>query len=270
LGINRLSIGVQILDDEALKNLNRFQKQEDVFNLMKIAPDYFENISVDLILGLPGITKHIWQNTLEKVVSWSVKHISVYFLTVYEKTPLFFRIKQDKIILLDDDELVSLYEKTVLFLKKYGFEQYEISNFAKSDFQSVHNISYWDRKPYKGFGLSASSFDGVSRFENEKNLSLYLKCFDKMNSQSSFYAAERLSKQQIALETLMLGLRQQKGVDLHHVLYLLKDFQRNNFLEKVDILVSEGLMKRMGGRLQLTLKGMFLENEVILNLLEGK
>jgi len=270
LGINRLSIGVQVLDDQVLKNLNRLQNQEDVFNLMRIAPDYFENISIDLILGLPGVTKQMWKNTLEKVISWPIKHLSVYFLTVYEKTPLYFRIKKGEIDLLDEDELVSLYEQTVLFFKKYGFEQYEISNFAKPGFRSIHNISYWDRRSYKGFGLSASSFDGQHRFINEKNLSLYLKYFDSKNAENHYPFAEKLTKGQEGLEILMLGLRQQKGVDLHHVLYLLKDFDQNSFLERVKLLESEGLMKKMGDRLQLTLRGMFLENEVILNLLMGE
>lgn len=270
LGINRLSIGVQVLDDQVLKNLNRLQNQEEVFNLMKIAPDYFENISVDLILGLPGVTNQAWENTLEKVISWPIKHLSVYFLTVYEKTPLYFRIKNNEVDLLDEDELVSLYERTVLFLKKHGFEQYEISNFAKPGFRSIHNISYWDRRPYKGFGLSASSFDGQHRFINEKNLSLYLKYFDSKNAEKPYHFAEKLTGAQVRLEVLMLGLRQQKGVDLHHVLYLFKDFDQNSFLERVKLLESEGLMKRMGDRLQLTLKGMFVENEVILNLLMGE
>ena len=263
IGINRLSIGVQVLDDKVLEKLNRYQKSQDVINLMKIAPKYFDNISIDLILGLPCVTNDIWKKTLQALALWPINHISIYFLTVYEKTKLYFRIKQGEVVLSNEEEQILLYEQTIRFLKKNGFNQYEISNFAKPGFESIHNIGYWDFLPYKGFGLSASSFDGFSRFMNYKNLSKYLnnvvvgKCFD----------FEVLTEEQQVMEVLMLGLRQTKGMDLHRMLYLLKDSSKCKFLEKINSLKSQGLIKVFGSRIQLTLKGMFVENEVILNLL---
>lgn len=263
LGINRLSIGVQVLNSKILQNLNRRQKNEDVLNVMRIAPKYFDNISVDLILGLPCVTNAVWNETLKTIALLPINHVSIYFLTVYEKTPLYFSLKKGEIVLPGEDETVLLYEKTVEFLKEHDFDQYEISNFAKSGFESVHNIGYWDFKPYKGFGLSASSFDGKSRFMNYKNLTKYLskaplgECFE----------CEVLSEDQKIMEFLMLSLRQRKGVGLRRVLYLLKDSSKNRFLEKIKCLKSEGLVRVVDDRIQLTLKGMFLENEVILDLL---
>ncbi|MFH1644047.1 MAG: radical SAM family heme chaperone HemW [bacterium] len=265
LGINRLSLGIQVLDDEVLQNLGRTQKTQDVLNLMTIASKYFDNISVDLILGLPGVNNLIWFNTLKTIASWPVNHVSVYFLTVYEKTKLYFRVKSGEIILPSEKENIFLYKKSIDFLRKHGFEQYEISNFAKSGFRSIHNIAYWDREPYKGFGLSASSFDGKRRFINYKNLPLYVK----NSSTGATFNVEDLTKEQEYLETLMLGLRQNKGVGLQHMLYLLKNSSfKNKFLENIKFLESEGLVKTDGKNIQLTLKGMFLENEVVLNLMQ--
>ncbi|MCK4651404.1 radical SAM family heme chaperone HemW [Candidatus Babeliales bacterium] len=266
LGINRLSIGVQILDEIILQKLNRIQPDQDVFNLVKIVPDYFENISVDLILGLPGTTLSKWSNTLKKIVLWPIKHISVYFLTTYDKTPLFYKVKNKDITLFDENDLISFYELTVDFLKDNGFEQYEISNFAKPGFESIHNKAYWDRKPYQGFGLSASSFDGKFRFVNEKNLLRFIKCCNQKYEKLYCYQ-EKLSKDEEFLERLMLGLRQKKGIDLHRMLYFLKGEKKNKFLNVLIDLEKRSLIHNRGGKIYLTLKGIMLENEVILKLI---
>jgi len=265
LGINRLSVGVQVLDDDILKCLKRFQKIKEVQNLMEIAPDYFSNISVDLILGLPGTTEKIWNKTLQQVVSWPIKHLSAYLLMVYDKTPLFFKLKEKELKLLNEKQIQCMYLYTVKFLKNHGFEQYEISNFAKPGFSSVHNIAYWDRNPYVGFGLAACSFDGVKRYINEKKLWQYLKCLDDQNNKKCF-SEEELDKKEVLLETLMLGLRQAKGVDLHRMLYLVSSDEREKFLNVIEVLKSQNLIQEIGGMINLTLKGMMLENEVILRL----
>ena len=265
LGINRLSIGVQILDDKVLEKLNRKQNKEDVFNLIKIAPKYFDNISVDLMLGLPDVLKKVWQNTLKEVISWPIKHISVYLLMVYEKTPLYFKVEKGELNLGEDSKIASLYEDTVNFLRDSGFEQYEISNFAKQGFESIHNKAYWDRRPYKGFGLGASSFDGSNRFVNEKNLIRYINSCNSSSDEPIFFS-EKLTKKQEILETLMLGLRQNKGMNLHSVLYFLSRGEREMFMASLEELKSQSLIKEIGGNIALTLKGMLLENEVILKL----
>lgn len=263
LGINRLSMGVQILDDKILQNLNRTQTETDVFNAINIIPEFFNNISIDLILGLPGTTKKVWEYTLNKVLDWPITHISIYLLMVYEKTPLFFKLEQNKINLLKENQIIKLYETTVSTLEKNKLFQYEISNFAKPGFESIHNKAYWDRKPYKGFGLNASSFTGSYRYKNEPCLSKYLAQKNKLNP----IFKEKLDRKQEILETLMLSLRQKKGVDLQRMLYFLKGSEKQRFLDAVESLISEKLIQKTDNNIHLSLKGMMLENEVILRLI---
>lgn len=267
-GINRLSIGVQVLDDDVLKNLNRSQTTADVLRAIDMASKFFENISIDLILGLPGITEKVWHATMQQVVTWPINHISVYFLTVYEKTPLYFKIKKGELKLFDDDKMVLLYAQTIDFLEKNNFSQYEISNFSKKGCESAHNQAYWDRKPYYGFGLGASSFDGQKRFTNFNNIESYIRSIIS-ESNLPISLTECLTNAQVVLESLMLSLRQKKGMDLHGVLYLLTGTQKITFNRNIELLKSESLLQQDGDRVFLTFKGLILENEVVLKLSEG-
>ena len=257
-GINRLSIGVQMLDEKILSSVNRQQKNDDVKKLLDLAPRYFDNISVDLILGLPGTTPELWQETLEFVASARIKHISTYFLTIYEKTPLYFKIKSGELAPLSDDLLIDLYEQTIEFLKINNFLQYEISNFAKPGYESLHNRSYWDRKSYRGFGISAASFDGKKRLVNSHNLLEYLHAAPP--------SEEILSSKEVFLEKLMLGLRQKKGIDLQRMIYFLSREEQRKIKGKVEYLKDQNLVQEKNGRISLTTRGMILENEVILRL----
>ncbi len=267
-GINRLSMGVQILDDEILKNLNRSQTTTDVLNAIEIATKFFENISIDLILGLPGITEKIWHKTMQQAVAWPINHISVYFLTVYEKTPLYFKVKKGELKLFDDEQMVSIYSQTIDFLGKNNLFQYEISNFAKEGYESVHNQAYWNRKSYYGFGLGASSFDGEKRFTNFNNIETYTRSIVS-ESKLPISFTECLTRQQVVLEMLMLSLRQKEGLDLHGVLYLLTGTQKITFNKNIELLKSESLLQQDDNRLFLSFKGIVLENEVVLKLSEG-
>lgn len=268
LGINRLSLGVQSLDDNVLLNLNRRQRVSDVLRTLRIAPKYFDNISVDFILGLPGITPKKWLETIEEAVSWPIKHISIYFLTIHEKTPLYFKVQKGDVSLWQDDDLVNLYEDTIQILEKNGINQYEISNFARPGHESLHNQAYWDRKSYKGFGVGASSFDGINRHTNNNNLMLYLK----NASESTFHlfgTIEKLTPEQSLLELLMLSLRQKKGIDLHNVVYLLSTDKKNLLMENLAFLIDAKLIEQYNTTITLTSRGMALENEVVLRLVSG-
>ncbi len=263
VGINRLSMGVQILDNNILQKLNRTQTEKHVNDALNIIPQYFDNISIDLILGLPGTTLKKWEYTLNKVLNWPITHISVYLLTVYEKTPLFFKINQKQVSLLKENLLIKLYENTVSTLEKNGLKQYEISNFAQQGFESTHNKAYWDRKPYKGFGLNSSSFDGICRYKNQPNL---LKYLSQKNKSQPFFK-EKLDRSEEILETLMLCLRQKKGLNLQRMVYSLKNSKKQKLLDEIKSLESEQLIQKTGENIHLTLKGMMLENEVILRLI---
>jgi oxygen-independent coproporphyrinogen-3 oxidase len=264
VGINRLSIGVQSLNDAVLKNLNRHQTAASVFDLLDQAAPLFDNISIDLILGLPDISPTEWQSLIEKVVTFPIKHVSVYFLTIHEDTPLYFKVNTNRISLPSDDMMVSLYHWTVDILAKHGFMQYELSNFAKEGYESRHNSVYWDRKPYKAFGLGACSFDGMMRFQNEKNLLRYLEHIEGGHDVTIF--TEQLTPAQKHIEKLMLGLRRRAGVGMEAILEDLTKEQQDQFKKKVKVLQHKKLVKKQDGRLMLTPTGLVVENEVITQL----
>lgn len=264
LGINRLSIGVQSLKDQLLKKLNRHQSAQDVYTVLDQAKDHFDNISVDFILGLPEITPQDWKELIEKAVTWPIKHISIYFLMVHEDTPLYFGVKKKTITLPCDDEIVDLYYWTVEYLAAHGFEQYEISNFAKPGYYSRHNSMYWDRKPYKGFGLGACEFDGETRLQNQKNLNKYFDGIEKGNDITIF--SEVLTSEQVYLEKVMLGLRRAQGVSYDDLLEHLSDVQQLHVKEQIAMLTQTEFIAERQGRLILTPKGLAMENDIVVKL----
>lgn len=260
IGINRLSIGVQSLKDSVLNTLNRKQSKEDVFWVIDHAHRIFDNISIDLILGLPGVSNDEWKELLRVVVDWPIKHVSIYFLTVHEETPLYFRVKKNDISLVSDDIMVDLYQWSTQFLNTYGFNQYEISNFAKGGYQSRHNTVYWERKPYKGFGLGACSFDGSSRFQNQKNLMKYLTDIEQDNEVTIF--SETLTKQQIYLERIMLGLRRIEGILLSDLFHDVSDEQKQQIQKNLLMLEQHNFLQKKQDRIVLTAAGLAVQNDI--------
>jgi oxygen-independent coproporphyrinogen-3 oxidase len=263
-GINRLSIGVQSLKDSVLKNLNRHQSAADVAYAITHAHALFENLSVDLIIGLPGVTEAEWKEVLRNVVAWPLKHVSVYFLTVHEDTPLYFKVKNQKAVLPCDDALVDLYSWSVDFLAAHGIHRYEVSNFARSGFESRHNRIYWERKPYKAFGLGACSFDGMRRFQNEKNLMKYMAAIDSDTTVTTF--SEELTREQVYLERMMLGIRQSKGIMVSELMEGLLEDQKAHVLTHIQSLKEHGFVCEDSQRLVLTPKGLSVENSIALQL----
>ncbi len=260
IGINRLSVGVQSLKDDVLRNLNRHQSAKQVFELLQEAESFIDNISIDLILGLPGVSSQEWKDLIAEVVTWPIQHMSVYFLTVHESTPLFFKVKKNAVILPPDDEVVELYWWTHDMLNYHGLVQYEISSFARAGYQSRHNTVYWERKPYKAFGLGACSFDGLARYQNEKSLMAYI---DKMhNGVNPVIFCEHLTSDQVRLENIMLGLRRTKGVLLTTILDGITAHKQQEVLDTIKRLSDDCLVKEEGGRVHLTPRGLAVENEI--------
>jgi oxygen-independent coproporphyrinogen-3 oxidase len=266
LGINRLSIGVQSLKDTVLSTLNRHQKAQDVRTLVVQAASLFPMLSVDLILGLPGVSRIEWQDTLAEVVTWPINHISIYFLTVHEETPLYFKVKTNRVTLPSDDDMVDTYHWTCNFLAQHDLQQYEISNFARANKMSKHNTTYWERKAYKGFGLGACSFDGINRLQNEKNLMRYMEGVEQGKNIIIF--AESLTSKQIHLERLMLGLRRSCGISSHELLQELSAQEQSHFLMQKEVLIAQQLLIEKDGALALTPNGLVVENEVITKLIQ--
>lgn len=269
-GINRLSIGVQSLNNTVLASLNRHQKAAQVLEVLEQTAQEFAVLSVDLILGLPGITSDEWQELIEQVVTWPIKHISVYFLTVHEDTPLYYGVRKKRIMLPADDVMIAQYYWTIEKLNAYGFEQYEISNFAKKGYQSRHNARYWKRMPYKGFGLGACSFDGASRFQNEKNLMRYMELVTKATTMHDLeplnVMSETLTSEQAWLEVLMLGIRQKEGLPWSTVAEYLAPATYTHFVDKVAEFKKLGHIDENEVSFWLTLRGKAMENEIAVQL----
>lgn len=264
-GINRISCGVQVLDDEVLQRLNRRQRICDVYKAASILPKYFNNISMDLIIGLPGVSDTTWTKTVETICAWPIQHVSIYFLTVHEKTPLYYKVTKGDLILPDENALLDQYEKTVAYVTSKKFIQYEISNFAKPGFNSIHNIGYWDRRPYKGFGIGAASFDGTRRTVNDKNLTRYLE-----NGQHGIFVPleqEALTPLQVTLERVMLSLRQVNGMLFGDMVCCIGSEREGRLLASLTELEQIGLLRIENNRVKLTLRGMILENDVVLRLI---
>lgn len=264
LGINRLSIGVQSIKDDVLQKLNRHQSAEQVREVLGFASQYFDNLSVDFILGLPNVSFKEWQELLRAAVEWPIKHMSVYFLMVHEDTPLYFGVKKKSVTLPCDDEVVDAYYWTVDFLASHGFEQYEISNFARTGYQSAHNSMYWDRKPYKAFGLGACEFDGISRSQNQKNLMVYMQSIEKGDTITAF--SETLTPEQIYLEKIMLGLRRAQGVTMDALLDGLTQQQKEYIGSRIEWLKEYNFIAEKNGTLILTPKGLAVENDIVVKL----
>lgn len=263
-GINRLSIGVQSLNDKVLKNLNRHQSVDDVFTMITQAQPYFDNLSADLIIGLPDVTDTAWQTMVHTMMTLPLKHISIYFLTVHEDTPLYFKVKTNKVALPRDEGLVDLYNWSVDCLAQHGFERYEISNFARPGYASRHNQVYWQHKPYKAFGIGACSFDGAHRFANEKNIVTYMQSIEQGGQ--VVHSAEQLTDTQIYMERVMLGIRQAQGVAIADLLQHLTCEQQATFTQKVAWLKEHDFVRECDGRMMLTPRGLAVENTIALQL----
>ncbi|MCI2131847.1 MAG: radical SAM family heme chaperone HemW [Eubacterium sp.] len=279
-GINRISIGCQSANDRELKVLGRIHSFADFQKSFRLAREAgFENINVDLMAGLPGQTRQSWEKTLRTVAERGPEHISAYSLILEEGTPLFRRYAgkdaKDAFPPLPDEETErEMYHRTEEILREYGFSRYEISNYAKKGYESVHNIGYWDGTFYKGFGLGAASLlpergipsgecaEGEGkirlRVRNTEDLNRYLK-----SPSSCSHVEERLTEKDQMAEFMILGFRMIRGVSL---LEFRERFDRNpedvygSVLQKQQ---SEGLLEKSGGRLRLTERGLDLANLVM-------
>lgn len=264
MGINRLSIGVQGLKERALRDLNRQQATHDVYNLLAWAAPVFDNISIDLIIGLPGVTPDEWRAMITEIIGWNITHISVYFLTVHEYTPLAYRLSKGQVTLPCDDETVALWYWTREQLEKAGFIQYELSNYARKGFEGRHSHAYWNRDPYRGFGLGAWSFDGTRRMHNEKKLREYCSAVE----QEQFVVwHETIDARGIWLERVMLGLRKMQGLSYDQLMQDLPVVHHDELLHRIEQLRNAQLLAEDAeGYLHVTPRGLAVTNDIIVHL----
>ena len=212
--INRLSIGIQSFIEDDLRLMNRAHNSEEAKKCLEIATRYFDNISIDLIYGMPNMSNEKWLYNIEMALFYNISHISSYALTVEPKTALHTFIQKGIITQLDDDIAQQHFHLLVDTLEENGFIHYELSNFGKENYFSKNNSSYWLGKKYIGIGPSAHSYNGISRSWNVSNNSLYLKSIaeNKLPSET-----ETLTKTDRYNEYVMTGLRTIWGVSLKRV-----------------------------------------------------
>lgn len=262
LGINRISIGIQSLDDVLLNRLGRIhnasQARESVYKARHAG---FNNISVDLIFGVPGQTMDMWTRTLRDVIDLKPDHISCYSLSIEEDSKYFEMIHNKKIQLPTSDDISDMYIFMYDFLEMNGLKNYEISNFARPGYECFHNISYWNFSPYLGIGLSAHSFDGTIRRWNESDIKRYIKtCFDSNDPVAGYEIPDQAEK---TMEFIMLSLRTKNGLSMNR---LNKTYPSKcaEFDIKITSLIASGFLeKRHGNIVRLTKNGIIIADEII-------
>lgn len=209
-GINRLSIGLQSFKESDMQWMNRAHLASDGERSVRLAQELgFENITVDLIYGLPQLSNEEWKKHLQAVVNLGISHISAYCLTVEPKTALHHQVKHNQLVTADEDTQSEQFETMVAYLKSQRFEQYEISNFAKNECYSKHNSSYWKNVHYLGIGPSAHSFNGQQRRWNISNNSVYYK---NVGVNETWFTIESLSENEQWNDLFLTGLRTKWGV----------------------------------------------------------
>lgn len=262
MGVNRLSIGIQSFSDADLRLLNRSHDAQQADRAVKSAQDIgIDNITIDLIYGIPGSGTKVWEANVAQAVALAVPHVSAYALTVEEKTQLHHQIAQGKITPEPDSTHEAQYFHLIDRLGEAGIVQYELSNFARAGHRSRHNSAYWRGVPYLGLGPSAHSFDGAQRSWNVANNAAYLRAIAQ--GQPATASTETLTDRDQYNEYLMTQLRIVDGLDLHHVqsrwgINLLADAE-----DAVQSWVSAGLMVHQNSRLRLTRHGFMVSDAII-------
>ena len=265
-GINRLSMGLQSARSDELAVLGRIHSYEQFleayFTARKIG---FLNINVDIMSGLPGQILEDYLETLSKVTELDPppEHVSAYSLIVEEGTPFYEAYERDELNLPDEETDRSMYEYTRTFLQQKGYERYEISNYAKKGFECRHNIGYWERKNYVGFGIGAASLVENVRFRNDNSLDRYIQ-----RPCESVTDVEALSVEEQMAEMMFLGLRMKEGVSFQRFQNIFGISLIKVYGKVIEKHVQEGLLQVTEGHVFLTLRGMDVSNYVMADFLE--
>lgn len=268
IGVNRVSIGIQSLNDTELKKIGRRHDSLEGIEAIQILKEDFDNISVDIMFGLPGQTIESYKDTLERIIDLDPTHISSYSLMLEKGTAMTLLAEKERIILPEEEEWLNMYRLTTSFLKRAGYRRYEISNYSLPGRESKHNSNYWLGKPYLGLGPGAHSYDGAGiRRGNPYDLKGYLKRFSENKDTTPFYNEEILTDVEIQEEYVMTRLRTVNGIGL-------TDFERNfgknemgKLLNKVESYLRQGNIKKENGRIFLTDEGFKVFDTILSSLI---
>jgi oxygen-independent coproporphyrinogen-3 oxidase len=260
-GFNRASLGVQSFVDKELEILGRAHNSKQAIKSYKILRKYFDNLSLDLIFGIPGQSLKTWRGNLNMALKLKPEHLSVYSLTIEKGTPFYYLWKQGELGLPDEEEVRKMYLEGMNLLKAQGYRQYELSNFARKGFECQHNLRYWEGKEYIGFGAGAHSyFEGV-RWGNVKDVKKYIEGCKKGFSIIDFQ--EELTLSQKINEFILLGLRMTDGIDLKRLKEDLNfDLEKEKKAE-ISGLIKGRFLKRGKNNLRLIKKGILVADSII-------
>src|SRR3984893_3000237 len=266
-GFNRISMGVQSFQNNELKAAGRMHRREDVFRASQMLRDVgLQNISFDLIAGLPHQTHGSWDESVQQLLSLRPEHTSIYLMEIDEGSRLGLEVltggtRYSASALPDDDSMAAFYERACARLAAAGYTHYEISNWALPGFESRHNLKYWRRQPYCGFGAGAHSFNGSQRWANAHDPAAYVAAI----AQGRFPIEQLadVSRDEALEEELFLGLRQLGGIDLARI----ESKYSANLQPRVEELRAQGLVEWNGTRLRLSPDRLTVSNEVFVNLL---
>ena len=266
-GFNRLSLGCQSFNNDLLKKIKRIHNCDEIFQSISAARKTgFKNISLDLMFGLPGQSFEIWEETLQSATQLKPTHISVYNLTIEKETPFYDQLRKGILILPSEGLQLKMYKRAVEYLSQAGYIHYEISNFAVKGYECRHNKVYWNNNEYVGFGPGAASYLNGTRSKNILSPEKYIETLLE-KKEIPLFEKETLDQKKSMWETLMLGLRMVKGINL-------SDFEKrfgktldSEFDEKIRKLRNEHFLEYSDKKLKLTRKGILYSNEVFVELI---
>jgi oxygen-independent coproporphyrinogen III oxidase len=267
LGVNRISLGAQSFADTELAAIGRIHTADQIAEACKqVRGCGIANLSLDLILGLPGQTETQWKANLESGIGLEPNHISVYMLELDSKVPLYRSVAAGDCELPEDDLVADWYGLTIDLLERADYRQYEISNFARPGCECRHNLKYWQREPVFAFGVAAHSYDGISRYANDANLTAYLDAIEGGRSAVVWRQTSDVIRD--LEETIFLGLRLNRGIDWGAVRERFRGKPVASCEAAVGELVGLGLLEWDTSALRLTRRGMLLSNEVFQKFIE--
>lgn len=266
-GVNRLSIGLQAVQNHHLKYIGRIHTFEEFEKNYHDAKQMgFDNINIDLMYALPNQSREDWMESLEKVVKLNPTHISAYSLILEENTELFKMYERDEFNLLDENTDIEMYEYTIDYLKSHGYNQYEISNYAKDNFECKHNVLYWKCEEYVGIGASASGYFNGIRYNNICELDNYEKMI--LEGEKPIEWEEKLSIKDEIEESIFLGLRMNEGIQISDFKEKYNfDFEKE-YKNEIEKLSKMELIEIDNNLMKLTQKGREISNSVFVEFIK--
>ncbi|MBU2591130.1 MAG: radical SAM family heme chaperone HemW [Nitrospinae bacterium] len=262
-GFNRLSLGIQSFNREYLHTLERSHSPEEAVSSFEVARSAgFDNISSDMMFGIPGENLTGWERDLERLISLAPEHISAYNLTVEEGSRFYTYLTRGNIILPGDEAEREMFEAAIDMLTASGYNQYEISNFAKRGSESRHNKIYWRNEEYLGFGAGAFSYLAGERRQNADHIDAYIEGIN--SGEGLIVSSERLTPEGTARETMMMNLRLMEGVDREGFSRRFGIDPYTLYNDEIDDMLSEGLIELDSNRIRLTRRGLIFSNNVFM------